>query len=54
MAPPGEFPNIIEHVENGTGIFGSYAQAAVTIDFTRGEKFRGDAFPGGEYRCVDR
>ena len=25
---PGEIPNVIEHVEGGTGIFGSYARAA--------------------------
>jgi hypothetical protein len=25
---PGEIPNVIEHVEGGTGIFGSYATAA--------------------------
>lgn len=25
---PGEIPNVIEHVEGGTGIFGSYAKAA--------------------------
>jgi len=54
MAPPGEYPNIIDHVENGTGIFGSYAQAAVTIEFTRGSTFRGEDFPGGRYRCVNR
>jgi len=24
---PGEIPNVIEHVEGGTGVFGSYAQA---------------------------
>lgn len=52
-APPGEYPNIIDHVKNGTGIFGSYAQAAVQIEFTRGEKFRGDEFPNGRYRCAD-
>ncbi len=52
-APPGEYPNIIEHVENGTGIFGSYARTAVQIAFTRGKKFRGDDFPGGRYRCAD-
>ena len=43
-APPGEYPNIIDHVENGTGIFGSYAQATVTIEFTRGGRYEG-------YRC---
>lgn len=25
---PGEIPNVIDHVEGGTGVFGSYAQAA--------------------------
>jgi hypothetical protein len=25
---PGEIPNVIEHVDGGTGIFGSYAQAS--------------------------
>lgn len=25
---PGEIPNVIEHVEGGTGLFGSYAQAS--------------------------
>ena len=25
---PGEIPNVIEHVEGGTGVFGSYARAA--------------------------
>ncbi len=43
-APPGEFPNIIDHVEGGTGIFGSYAQATVTIEFTRGSRYE-------RYRC---
>jgi len=27
---PGEIPNVIEHVEGGTGVFGSYAQAGGT------------------------
>jgi hypothetical protein len=38
-APPGEFPGIIEHVENGTGVFGSYASADVNIKFTGNEEF---------------
>jgi hypothetical protein len=28
---PGEIPNVIEHVDGGTGIFGSYAQATRTV-----------------------
>lgn len=28
---PGEIPNVIEHVEGGTGIFGSYAQATRSV-----------------------
>jgi hypothetical protein len=28
---PGEIPNVIEHVEGGTGVFGSYAQAAARV-----------------------
>jgi hypothetical protein len=28
---PGEIPNVIEHVEGGTGIFGSYARAAQPV-----------------------
>jgi hypothetical protein len=29
---PGEIPNVIEHVEGGTGIFGSYARDTVRVD----------------------
>lgn len=32
---PGEIPNVIEHVEGGTGIFGSYAQATVRVEIKR-------------------
>lgn len=28
---PGEIPNIIDHVDGGTGIFGSYAQASAAV-----------------------
>jgi hypothetical protein len=28
---PGEIPNVLEHVDGGTGIFGSYARAARTV-----------------------
>jgi len=38
-ALPGEFPGIIEHVENGTGIFGSYVRKDTTIQFTGGGEF---------------
>jgi hypothetical protein len=29
---PGEIPNVIEHIEGGTGIFGSYAQEVVRVE----------------------
>lgn len=29
---PGEIPNVIEHVEGGTGVFGSYAEARQRIE----------------------
>lgn len=32
---PGEIPNVIEHVDGGTGIFGSYARAAQQIHVCR-------------------
>jgi len=32
---PGEIPNVIEHVEGGTGIFGSYATAAQSVAIQR-------------------
>ena len=32
---PGEIPNVIEHVEGGTGIFGSYAQAVQPVVIQR-------------------
>lgn len=38
-APPGEFPGIIEHVKNGTGVFGSYVRKDTTIEFTGGGEF---------------
>lgn len=40
-APPGEFPNIIEHVENGTGIFASYVRAEKTLTIQCNEQFLG-------------
>ncbi|PSQ96812.1 MAG: DUF4249 domain-containing protein [Bacteroidetes bacterium SW_9_63_38] len=39
--PPGEFPNVIEHVEGGTGIFASYVQKKDTIQVQCVEKFLG-------------
>lgn len=33
--PPGEIPNVLEHVEGGRGIFGSYARAKVTVFVSR-------------------
>lgn len=38
-APPGEFPNVIEHIEGGTGIFASYARQDTTLVFTGGGNF---------------
>jgi len=32
---PGEIPNVIEHVDGGTGLFGSYARATNRIFVTR-------------------
>lgn len=32
---PGEIPNVIDHVEGGTGIFGSYARAAHPVSIRR-------------------
>jgi hypothetical protein len=32
---PGEIPNVIEHVEGGTGIFGSYSRAAIDVQIRR-------------------
>lgn len=29
--PPGEIPNVLEHVEGGRGIFGSYARVRLTV-----------------------
>lgn len=29
--PPGEIPNVLEHIEGGRGIFGSYARASVQV-----------------------
>ncbi len=40
-APPGEFPNVIEHVDGGTGIFGSYVRQDTTLVFTGGGDFPG-------------
>jgi hypothetical protein len=33
---PGEIPNVIEHVEGGTGIFGSYARTGAEVLVRRG------------------
>lgn len=32
---PGEIPNVLDHVEGGTGIFGSYARASRTVFIRR-------------------
>lgn len=32
---PGEIPNVIEHVEGGTGIFGSYSRTAIDVQISR-------------------
>lgn len=32
---PGEIPNVIEHVEGGTGVFGSYARDTVRVEIKR-------------------
>ena len=32
---PGEIPNIVDNIEGGTGIFGSYARASATINVGR-------------------
>jgi hypothetical protein len=32
---PGEIPNVIEHVDGGTGIFGSYVQATRRVEIRR-------------------
>jgi len=32
---PGEIPNVIEHVEGGTGIFGSYSRTAINVQVNR-------------------
>jgi hypothetical protein len=32
---PGEIPNILDNVDGGTGIFGSYTQVTTTIDIAR-------------------
>jgi hypothetical protein len=29
--PPGEIPNVIDHVEGGTGVFGSFARAVIEV-----------------------
>jgi hypothetical protein len=34
---PGEIPNVIEHVEGGTGVFGSYAQVGAKVLVRRGD-----------------
>lgn len=33
--PPGEIPNVLEHVEGGRGIFGSYARQKLTFFVSR-------------------
>jgi hypothetical protein len=35
---PGEIPNVIEHVEGGTGLFGSYARATNRVVVIRGKR----------------
>jgi hypothetical protein len=42
---PGEIPNVIEHVEGGTGIFGSYAQAARPVFIRPPDSLRGPLGP---------
>ena len=43
---PGEIPNVIEHVDGGTGVFGSYARAARNFDIQRDEEFTGSPCDG--------
>ena len=33
--PPGEIPNVLEHVEGGRGVFGSYARASLSVFVVR-------------------
>ncbi len=33
--PPGEIPNVLEHVSGGRGVFGSYARASVNVFVSR-------------------
>jgi hypothetical protein len=35
--PPGEIPNVLEHVEGGRGVFGSYASAAAVVHVNRND-----------------
>lgn len=35
---PGEIPNVIEHVEGGTGVFGSYARTGAEVLVRRGNE----------------
>jgi len=35
---PGEIPNVIEHVEGGTGVFGSYARVGAEVLVRRGDR----------------
>jgi hypothetical protein len=49
---PGSIPNIIEHVENGTGVFGSYASTDTVVviqQSTGGGLFDQDAKPPPEF-----
>lgn len=32
---PGEIPNVLDHIEGGIGVFGSYASASVRVNVTR-------------------
>ena len=33
--PPGEIPNVLDHVDGGRGVFGSYARTSVEVYITR-------------------
>lgn len=36
---PGEIPNVLDHIEGGMGVFGSYASASVRVTVTRNPAF---------------
>ena len=36
--PPGEIPNVLEHVEGGRGVFGSYATASTAVFVERNDE----------------